>query len=195
MRIATLAAGLAIALALSISSPAFATGLGVIFDEDTFHNTDADGVDDDFRSFQDFSAGEFNKWTSNGHQYLRILPEANNNGDAGMHSHDYGVAPQEIYTGKAWVKTTNFQTPFRARLTVHWKDGNGNHINSAECNSTGIWGDEQFHTVEIGGCRAPLDARTINLAIRANNGGCSSCPVGFGYGTVVVDRFRFARTA
>lgn len=192
--------GIALAIALLatlstslFSAPASATDLGEVIDHGTFTDGgDNDGVDDRYRQFADFSASEYQNWTNNGYQFLRIGQDADNNGDASM-SKDFGGAAQEIYKAQAWVRTTDFSWPFRARLTIHFWNASRTDVLD-ECNATNLWSDSEFHLLEFEGCRAPYGTGIVNLAIRANNKGCDYCVAGAGWGTVTVDRLRLVRT-
>ncbi len=195
MRLPSLAA-VVVALFAVLALPA-ASSAALVDDSWFVDGPDNDGVDDYFNAFHTAfpDAGEINNWTSNGNQFLRITINATHNGDDSMASPWFTTARDRIYTMKASVKTIDFKTPFRARLTVHWKDVNGNYISAGECNQSNTWYDNTFHTLIDTYCRAPAGATSMNIAIRANNGGCDACPPGDGYGTVVVSHLFLERTS
>jgi hypothetical protein len=193
VRLPSLAAAAALFAVLAFPAASSAA----LIDDGYFSDASGNGVDDDYSAFHGSfpRAEEIKNWTSGGHQYFRITINATHDGDNGMSSKWFGTGGGWNYTMRAKVKTTDFRTPFRARLTVHWKDVNGNYIRIGECNRSANWSDTSFHTLEDTGCRAPSNAVKMNLSIRANNGGCDPCADGEGYGTVGVDHLYLARTS
>ena len=179
------------------ASPASAVSIGEVFDHPTFSDADYNGVDERYKSdaWVDFGGDEYRLWVENDFHKLRIKPEANNNGDAGIWK-AFGAAPQQVFKAQAWVKAVDFEKPFRSRLTIHfWRDSSHQDF-LGECNATldANYVQTGYVMIEVSGCRAPWYTGEVDVAIRANNG-CSGCADnGAGYGTVVVDRLRFVRT-
>jgi hypothetical protein len=98
----------------------------------------------------------------------------------------------DLMKGQAWVRTINYQTPFRARLTLHFWSSTTHDPGTlvGECNEYLPASPSVGYTLVEVQCAAPANTVEADLSVRANNG-CSGCSDnGAGYGTVVVDRIK-----